>query len=183
MIKRERDIMVDLETLATSPNALVLTIAGIRFKYDQNYRDIVSPYDLDYFYCRVDPESQGLREINDETVAWWANQDEDVKIEAFSPEDRLSLPNAMTAFNYWASGADRYWANGAAFDFPILDTCNTQLGLNSPWKYWQAMDARTIYKMVPEHYSPKQMHHHALYDCLTQIKKLNDCLSTLKVKF
>ena len=180
-MKLDRDIMIDIETLATSPNATVLTIAGIRFNYIKDYREIDSPYDLDYFYCRVDTESQESREIHDDTVAWWANQSEDVKIEAFSPMDRLSLNDAMTAFNYWASGADRYWANGAAFDFPILESCNRSLNLTSPWRYWQAMDARTIFKMVPDHYQPKQMLHHALYDCLTQIKRLNDCLQKLKI--
>ena len=173
--------MVDLETLATSPNAVILTIAGIRFNYKKEYRNIESPYTMDYFYCRVDTESQPTREIDDTTVAWWANQDEDVKIEAFSPEDRLSLVDAMTAFNHWASGADRYWANGSAFDFPILDTCNSQLGFSSPWRYWQALDARTIYKIMPEHFSPKQLKHHALFDCLNQIQKLTDCLQKLKI--
>ena len=180
-MKLDRDIMVDLETLATSPNAAVLTIAGIRFNFSRDYRSINSPYELDYFYCRVDTESQPNRHIDDETVAWWANQDEDVKIEAFSPEDRLSLQDAMLAFNHWASGADRYWANGAAFDFPILDTCNAELGFTSPWKYWQAMDARTVYKLCPVHFSPTQLKHHALYDCLNQIQKLNDCLLRLKI--
>lgn len=175
--------MVDLETLATSPNSLVLTIAGIRFNYTKDYRSVDSPYDLDYFYCRVDPDSQGDREIHNDTLEWWNKQSEDVKIEAFSPEDRLSLSDAMTAFNHWARNADRYWANGSAFDFPILDTCNKSLNFVSPWNYWQAMDARTVYKMVPEHYQPKQMHHHALYDCLTQIQRLTDCLSKLKVKY
>lgn len=175
--------MIDLETLATSPNAMVLTIAGIRFNYKQNYKNIQSPYDLDYFYCRVDTASQSHRDINEETMQWWSKQSEDVRIEAFAEEDRLSLEDAMTAFNYWARSADRYWANGAAFDFPILETCNQQLGFASPWNYWQAMDARTVYKMVPDHYSPKQMHHHALYDCLTQIQKLTDCFKTLQTKF
>jgi hypothetical protein len=180
-MKLDRDIMVDLETLSTSPNAVVLTIAGIRFNFSRDYRSVQSPYNMDFFYCRVDPDSQPNRHIDEETVAWWANQEEDVKIEAFSPEDRLSLEDAMTAFNYWAAGGDRYWANGAAFDFPILDTCNAQLGFASPWKYWQALDARTVYKLCPVHYSPKQFKHHALYDCLNQIQKLNDCLLQLKI--
>ena len=123
-MKLDRDIMVDLETLATSPNATILTIAGVRFNFNREYRNIENPYDMDYFYCRVDPESQPTRDIDDDTVAWWAKQEEDIKIEAFSPEDRLSLEDAMLAFNHWAAGADRYWANGATFDFPILETAN-----------------------------------------------------------
>ena len=180
-MKLDRDIMVDLETLATSPNATILTIAGIRFNFSKDYREVETPYNMDYFYCRVDTESQPTRDIDDDTVAWWAKQDEDAKIEAFSPEDRISLEDAMLAFNHWASGGDRYWANGSTFDFPILETANKQLGFTSPWKYWQAMDARTIYKLKPDHFSPTQFKHHALYDCLNQIQKLSDCLRKLNI--
>lgn len=181
-MKLDRDIMVDLETLATTPNAVILTIAGIRFRYNRNYESITNPYEMDYFYCRVDTECQTNRHIDENTVVWWAKQDDNVKAEAFSSEDRLSLEDAMTAFNYWASGADRYWANGAAFDFPILETANASLGFTSPWNYWQAMDARTVYKLVPNHYNPQQSKHHALYDCLNQIQKLNDCIKKLNIK-
>jgi 3' exoribonuclease, RNase T-like len=180
-MKLDRDIMVDLETLATTPDAVILTIAGIRFNYSRDYKHIEDPYDMDFFYCRIDTDCQTHRYIDPDTLAWWAKQDPEVKHEAFSPNDRLSLNDAMTAFNYWASGADRYWANGAAFDFPILETANADLGNSSPWRYWQAMDARTIYKLVPNHYSPTQSKHHALFDCLNQIQKLNDCLLKLKI--
>ena len=173
--------MIDLETLATTPNSVVLTIAGIRFNHSKDYSNISDPYSLDYFYCRVDTDSQNTRDIDDDTVAWWASQTSSVREEAFNEQDRLSLTDAMTAFNYWASGADRYWANGAAFDFPILETCNKQLGFTSPWRYWQAMDARTVYKLVPNEFAADKNLHHALHDCLFQIKKLNFCLSKLKV--
>lgn len=179
--KNGLDVMIDIETLATDTNATVITIAGIRFNALKNYREITSPYEFDHFYCRVDTESQEGRTIADETLQWWASQEEDVRIEAFSPEDRFSLEDALTAFTYWASGADRYWANGIAFDYPILESCCAQTKIQYPWKYWQVMDARSIYKLVPDHYNPKQMHHHALYDCLTQIQRLNDCLQKLKI--
>jgi len=180
-MKLDRDIMIDLETLATTPDSVILTIAGIRFNFNKDYRQIEDPYDLDFFYCRVDTEGQSQRRVDSATLSWWASQDSEVKEEAFSIVDRLSISDAMLAFNHWAGGADRYWANGAAFDFPILDTCNAELGYDSPWRYWQAMDARTIYKLVEDHYSPKKYKHHALFDCLNQIQKLTDCCKKLKI--
>ena len=173
--------MIDLETLATSPRAVILSIAGIRFNSLKDYKSITNPYDLDFFYCRVSTDTQSNRDISDETVSWWAKQDEEVKAEAFADDGRVDLNDAMLDFNEWAGGADRYWANGAAFDFPILETANSDLGYRSPWNYWQAMDARTIYKLVPNHYNPNKLKHHALYDCLNQIQKLTDCLKNLKV--
>ena len=181
-MKLDRDIMIDLETLATSSNSAILTIAGIRFNFSKEYRNIDNPYLMDYFYCRVDTESQYYRDIDDDTVEWWSKQDQEAKIEAFSPEDRLSFEDAMLAFNHWAAGGDRYWANGAAFDFPVLESANRQLGFTSPWKYWQAMDARTVYKLCPVHYSPTKFKHHALFDCLNQIHKLTDCFKRMNIK-
>ena len=180
MINVNRDIMVDLETLSTAPNAVVLTIGAIRFNKDKDYTNISNPTDLDYFYCRVDAADQDNRAIDEETMVWWAQQKPEVREEAFGETDRVSLSDAMTAFNYWARGADRYWANGAAFDFPILETCNRDLGFDSPWKYWQAMDARTVYKLIPNNFAVDENLHHALHDCLSQIKKLNFCLKQIR---
>jgi DNA polymerase III epsilon subunit-like protein len=177
-MKFEREIMVDLETLATNPSATVLTVAAIRFNNNRDYSDITDPYELDYFYARVDLEQPG-RDISDDTMAWWASQAADVREEAFGEEDRYKLEDVMMAFNEWARGADRYWANGAAFDFPILESCNSDLGYTSPWQFWQVNDARTIYKLVPDHKNPAGSKHHALYDCLNQIVKLNDCFNKL----
>jgi hypothetical protein len=179
MINSDLDIMIDLETLATSPDATVLTIGAIRFNKDKDYNHVTDPFSMDYFYCRVDTESQPNREINDDTLAWWAQQTPEVRDEAFCETDRLSLSDAMTAFNFWARTGERYWANGAAFDFPILESCNRSLGFTSPWRYWQAMDARTIFKLIPNDMIADANLHHALHDCLFQIKKLNYCLSKL----
>lgn len=150
---KHRDIMIDIETLGNTPSATVLTIAGITFDRMADYSYIADPRDLDYFYCRVDVDTQN-REVNQETVDWWATQKPETRDEAFHPENRLPLKDAMIALNSWASGVDRYWANGAGFDYVILEDCNRQSGLRSPWNFWQVLDARTIYKMVPEHFIP-----------------------------
>ena len=172
----KKEVMIDLETLATTPNALILTIAGIKFDIDDDYLSLTDPYQLDHFYCRVSVESQPNRDIDDNTLAWWANQPAIAKEEAFSSEDRFHIADALTALNHWAKGSERYWANGSEFDYPIIETANKECNLQSPWNYWQVSDARTIYKLFPSVELPKPNVHHALYDCLNQIQKLNVCL-------
>lgn len=177
-MKLDRDIMVDLETLATSPTSAILTVAGIRFNPNREYNEHDDPFELDHFYCRVDLE-QPNREINDDTMAWWANQAAEIREEAFAEDSRYPLDAVMEAFNQWATGGDRYWANGSAFDFPILEDANKQYNLRNPWQFWQVRDARTVYNMVPDHYIPTNAKHHALYDCLNQIVRLNDCFNKM----
>ena len=170
--------MVDLETVSTQPDAAILTIAAIRFDNNRDYTDITDPYTLDYFYTRVDLEQPG-RVVSDETMAWWASQAPEIRDEAFNEADRYPLADVMEAFNLWASGADRYWANGIAFDFPILESACRTYDMRWPWQFWQVRDARTIYQMVPDHNMPKNAAHHALYDCLNQIVRLNDCFNKM----
>ena len=177
-MKLDRDIMIDLETLDTNPNAAILTVAGIRFNNNKDYSDVIDPFELDYFYARVDLD-QHLRTVSDDTMSWWAQQAPEIREEAFSEQDRYKIADVMLAFNEWAPGGDRYWANGSAFDFPILDSVNATLKYASPWQFWQVRDARTIYNMVPDHVVPTDAKHHALYDCLNQIVRLNDCFNKM----
>jgi hypothetical protein len=180
-MKSDLDIMVDLETLATTPDAMVLIIAGIRFNSKRDYSGVTEPWGLgDYFYARIDV-NQPERNLSMDTYDWWMKQDKEIQEEAFGDEGRLSLKDAMVQFNDWAGDAERYWANGAGFDYTILENCNQQLGLQSPWKYWQVCDARTVYTLVPNHHRPAKFKHHALWDCLNQIQRLNDCLYRMNI--
>jgi hypothetical protein len=178
MIIKPRDIMVDLETVATDPQAAILTIAAIRFDNNKDYSEVTDPFTLDYFYTRVDLEQPG-RTVSDDTMNWWAQQAQEIREEAFGEADRFPLSDALIALEAWASGADRYWANGSAFDFPILESANKTYNIRNAWQFWQVRDARTIYQMVPDHQMPKAAKHHALYDCLNQIIRLNDCFNKM----
>jgi hypothetical protein len=178
MIIKPRDIMVDLETVATDPQAAILTVAAIRFNTNQDYTKVTDPYTLDHFYCRVDLEQPG-RTVSDDTMDWWSRQSPEIQEEAFGEADRFPLADVMAAFTEWARAGDRYWANGNAFDFPIMESAIKEHDLSNPWQFWQVRDARTIYNMVPDHYAPKAEAHHALYDCLNQIIRLNDCFNKM----
>jgi len=83
---KHRDMMIDIETLGKTPDATVLTIAGVTFDRMGDYSMIADPRDLDYFHCRVEVENQN-RQIDDDTVQWWSKQSEEAKAEAFATTD------------------------------------------------------------------------------------------------
>src|SRR6056297_1917625 len=68
------DIMVDIETLASTSNAVIVQIAAVAFyRYSGEIHD--------KFKINIDPQScvdLGL-EMNVETIEWWFKQDEDAK--------------------------------------------------------------------------------------------------------
>jgi len=168
--------MVDLETLCVLPTATILTIAA------QGFDPLTDAFTDVTFYRRITLDSQEGRSINDSTVEWWGKQSPEAQEEAFGEEDRVDLKTALEDFSKMAFHAKRIWANGTTFDIGILEDAMRRLEIPVPWKYWQVMDARTIYKLLPDMGSAGQSNsHHALEDCVNQIDMLQRALKTLGV--
>ena len=55
--------MIDLETLSTNPNAVVLTIGGVKF----DPKSQMKPYDEMYFRVDVDSQTKMGRDVMQET--------------------------------------------------------------------------------------------------------------------
>jgi len=178
--------MLDIETLATGPNAVMLTIGAIRF---DPFSDDSNSFDgdvitMDTFYRRVDPESFTWPEahIDDGTLEWWSKQSAEVREEAFTELDRHDIRVVMQdLFKWMQQGYHSVWANGPAFDIVILETINKHIERGNPWKYWQVKDARTVYGLV-KHERPNPRLHHALWDCWSQIVALQSCFRNLGIK-
>ena len=174
--------MVDLETLGTKPNSLMLTIGAIRFNPWKN--DIETDMnDMDTFYRRVSFESyDGLDHvIDDATLEWWGNQDESIRAEAFAEDDRHDIRNVLADFHKWCGGVDAIWANGTGFDLNILEHFSRELRRGVAWNYWQARDARTLYALVPGLARPQGAAHHALWDCWSQLVGVQAAFRALNI--
>ena len=62
------DLMIDIETVGTGPEACILTIAA------QTFDPLGTGYHTQQFYARIDPDSQPDRNIEQGTIEWWATQ-------------------------------------------------------------------------------------------------------------
>jgi len=155
-------LMIDLETLDVTPTSTILTIGA------QGFDPFSDHFTEDTFYVRVDLDSQENRTINESTIKWWSKQDSAVREEAFSDEDRIPLKDALEQLSKIAFKYDKIWANGILFDIAILENAMYQTGVHIPWKYFQVMDARTIYQMFPGKNNLGNSHN-ALEDCVNQI--------------
>ena len=183
MILRDRDIMFDLETLATTPDAVIITIGAVRFDPfgdDTNTRAIQMPH----FYTRIDVGSCDWPEayIDDNTLAWWAKQSPEAQHEAFGEGvERMNIRDALSLFFDFCRPCDRVWANGCNFDHTIIETTARRLGITVPWQFWQARDCRTVFRMVQDRDDSKN-NHNALDDCVAQVRKLQQCIRKLGVQ-
>jgi hypothetical protein len=166
--------MIDIEGLATGPDATILTIAAQSFDpFGQGYVDR-------QYYARVTLESQENRAIEDHTIEWWATQGAAMD-EAFMEEGRIPLDQALDSLYKIAWQHDIIWANGPTYDMNILEHAYKSYGKSLPWRYYKIRDARTIYSLYPDLPKPPTSHH-ALEDCRRQIDMLQLTFKHLNIK-
>ena len=172
-----KHLMVDLETMAVSPNAVVLTLGAVHF----------NPFGAgtsDKLYMRISIDDQDTlnREVDPNTLDWWAKQDAKIMEEAFSPDDRVPLAEAIDRFHKFAWGCDAFWSHGSVFDIVILENIYRQLGKPVPWQFWQIRDTRTLFDLGWDPDMPKGGLHDALQDAIRQAAGVQNIYSKLKIK-
>lgn len=177
------EVMIDLETMAVSCDAAILTIGAVKFnRYDTN-TDINK---INRFYARVDLQScidAGLK-VDQNTVKWWSTQPKEVSKEIYSTIDRFSIDRVLEDFTEWYGNkktTTHIWGHGSHFDIPIMESAYKVCGIKPPWGFWQVRDTRTLYEFAnverPDMY--KNMKHHAMYDAFRQMVAVQNAFKKL----
>lgn len=175
------DVMIDLETLDTTPTATVLTIGAVRF---DPYNDDAENPTCKVLYIKVDIDScdkYGLT-TSEDTINWWSKQSAEAQYEAFEAGDRVPLEEAMLQLHKFCQGASRIWSHGAAFDIVICENLFKVVGRGCPWKYWQARCTRTLYDLGVAPELPEVTAHDALADAINQTVALQGIFRKLNIK-
>jgi hypothetical protein len=173
------DIMIDLETLATSTDAAILTIGAVKF--DPLGLESKEPT-MDSFYCKVDLDSCDRIGLvtNDDTIAWWASQSKEAQEAAFDPTDRIDIEEAFARLYKFCWGAKRVWSNGSCFDIMICEHVFKKVGRAIPWKFWEIRDVRTAFDLGINPQRPPVTAHHALEDAYNQAIGIQNVYNTLR---
>jgi hypothetical protein len=174
------EVMVDLETLGTNNDAVIVAIGAVKF----------DPTNLDApmqnFYCTINPESAVAcgQKIDAATMLWWMHSKRnDARLQLFEePKEMLSLPTALEGFALWFGGESvPVWGNGATFDNVILRSAYRLLGLDAPWMFWHDRCYRTMKNLAPlicvdTPFERVGTHHNALDDATSQALHLQRIL-------
>lgn len=171
--------MLDIETLATSPDAVVLTFGAVKFDpFDDS-----KPMDKGlYFRVNVDEQLALGRNVDPGTVEWWGTQNEQVREEALGENDRTSLEDFTRQLNKFIVGADRIWAQGPVFDIVIIENLYRQLGKPAPWQYYTIRDSRTLLKALGDDRKSGELLHNALADCVSQAEAVQSAVKRFELK-
>jgi len=172
-----KHLMVDLETLAVSPNAVVLSLGAVHFNpYGNEHGDSI------YFRIDLDDQDKLGREIDPNTITWWSKQDPAIMEEAFSPDNRVPLVDAIDQFHRFAWGCSAFWSHGSTFDLVILESIYRQLNKPLPWNYWQLRDTRTLFDLGHDSDMPQGSKHDALQDAIRQSVGVQNIYQKLNIK-
>lgn len=180
------EVMIDLETLGTDYNSVVLIIAGIKF--DRNTYPAPKLSKMDTFYRRIDIDSCkdiGLT-TDPSTTRWWFEQSQDIREEAMGSADltnpRVHIRTALLDFKTWLGNSSIVWSHGATFDCVILQHLFKLCNFSPPWPFWLSRDTRTLFDIagVKNTDMPANEKHHALHDCYRQIVGVNLAMNRLK---
>ncbi len=160
--------MVDLETLAVTVDAKVLSVGAVIF--DPFGEGLGAQ-----FYCCVDTLGQFDRAESKRTVEWWADQSDEAKA-ALNRREKIGLAEAMYLFKifYEDNECVRLWSHGAGFDAKILE--HAMQG-TEPWGYNEVLDTRTVLWLTDESMLKNDHAHDALEDAKTQALTMQRCLS------
>lgn len=168
-------VMVDLETLGTTPRSPIISIGAVFFDPDTGKMG-------DTFHVAIFFKSACAgREIDADTIAWWFKQSSAARNKVLLGDSYME--EALSAFSDFLTPLDEkgnaitpvVWGNGSTFDISILEDVYRQRKLTCPWPYWSVRDVRTIVDCAEGIVSRKDFEfegteHNALDDAIHQAK-------------
>jgi hypothetical protein len=140
-------VSIDLETLSTSSNALILSIGAAKF--DPLGGDITDTFHTAIDLDQLPANAYGF-DISPSTVKWWLAEDKTAARAALAEASKTDLHSALYGFADWFGPESLpVWGNGATFDNVILRNAFTKMGLETPWKYTHDRCYRTLKNLSP----------------------------------
>lgn len=182
------DLMIDIETLGTGSNAVVVSIAAVFFDRYLAETGLVFERFIDLQSC-IDA---GL-DVDAGTLMWWLKQDDAARgLLLEGQRHRKPLVRVLAEFSGWMkvhAPKDEVcvWGNGPSFDCSIMANLYRKAGNGHvlPWKHWNERCVRTVVDFAGGPSFKKSIpfvgvKHDAVDDCRHQINLVCGGLSRIR---
>lgn len=142
--KNNPEVMVDLETLGTDTDCVVLSIGAVRFRMgvQDDITTITSPKRNFYARLAIDEQTSRGRSISPDTVDWWDRQSAEAR--SVFDETPEGVAGVLKRFSRFCEGSKRIWGNGNMFDNAIVRSLYDDYDRDYPVEYWRDLDVRTL---------------------------------------
>lgn len=174
--------MLDFETLASTPNAAVLSLGVVKFTKDEILGE-------KYYVFDVEEQLTAKLDVNFDTVHWWMKQGAEAQFvfESVKTEGKKML-QVLPELSQWLMAESNYkinwgllpWSNGAGFDILIAENLFRRAKVTVPWHFAKHRCYRTIKAMyeIEKGHKFEGTKHHALHDARYQTARLMEFFKT-----
>lgn len=190
--------MLDTETLAVRPNAVMRCISIVGFE-DEGHDTIETllPRTLTVWLNAEEQFAMG-RTIDEDTVKFWEKQ---LKLGGAATEQATRILNGwyegdmacrdameiLAAYIRDIGYTGKVYSRGSNFDFPIIESIHDMLGMPLPFKTWDATCSRSIIQYVCQNdrdaeaglVGGMKSNHCSDYDCAVEVMKLQKIYQAL----
>lgn len=186
-----KNFMLDTETLAVRPNAVMRCISIVAFEDEgDDTIETLLPRTLTVWLDAEEQFAMG-RAIDDDTVKFWEKQS---RLGGAATEQAARILNgwqggdmscrlAMEIFAAFIRDTGyngKVYSRGSNFDFPIIESIHDMLGMPLPFKTWDATCSRSIIQYVCQGdrdteanlVNGMKSNHCSDYDCAVEVMKL-----------
>jgi exodeoxyribonuclease VIII len=181
-VRMANHCMLDLETLATSTDAVVVSVGAVVF--DPNTRS--APGETFYRVLAMDEQVEYGRVISPETAIWWMNQSPEARAVFDAPRDDADYTLEDFGAYLRRNSVEAMWGNGSDFDNIIWGSLYETFHVKRPWSYSQNRCFRTMKNLAlpKEFIKPTRSgtHHNALDDAVYQALYLQEIVQALKLR-
>lgn len=174
-----KHVMIDVESIGTTPGSAILSIAAIRF--DPRSGDTGSS-----LYIVVDLRSSlknGLK-VDGDTFYWWMEQSDSARKELNN--NPVHVVEAFNNLRLFLQEGDYLWGNSARFDLGLIAAVYEKLNQGNllPWDRRNEMCHRTLRNLVSRKIWEIPFtgtKHIPMDDCLHQIKQVHEIYRRMKL--
>lgn len=143
---------MDIETLSTRANAVVLSI-GICFFDDETWQPFeeIVENGIEVFFDQKEQRFVNRQE-SASTLQWWTEQGEKAQ-RCLNPKKSIHPREFYEVFDDFCQDRNvninhvtknvRWWVRGPHFDISIMDDMFADFNVTPPWKYYKVRDIRT----------------------------------------
>jgi len=162
-------MMIDLETLSTKPEAVIISCGVVMFD------PVAGKVSKDsscqrHDVLQIQAQLNMGRIVDAGTLKWWMCQSDEA-IRAWNKPERECIRqdaflSDLTRF-WFKNHAEYVWSHGSIFDIAILE--NMYGLVMHPWRFWNIRDTRTLFHNKDFQIKrDKGVHHNALDDAIAQ---------------
>ena len=170
------DAMLDLETLGTDPDAVILSAGLVLFNLEEedDYDTLADSDAKRVWYSTFEPQDQidlGST-VTFSTIKWWLEQHKlaQAVFHVKHPKPNETILEDLCEFLGDAQEIT-LWGNGSGFDIPIFRHMFKIYNIKFPFRHWNENDLRTMRRMAgkPELQIVRGVYHNALDDAQYQV--------------